>query len=465
MTAPGSQIGGYRIKEQIALGGFGTVWRAQHVDTGQIAAIKVLHAYLVSSDTLVQRFEREADAIDSMNHPNIVKLYKHGRLRDGRPYLIMEFLEGVDLGTQIAIRGTLLPKEILQILDQLGSALAAAHKREIVHRDLKASNVFLSKDENGELRVVLFDFGIAKLLGRDGPNLTMSSSLVGSPACMSPEQILGRPVDPRTDIYALGSLTYQMLVGHPPFSGASPTAILTMHLEDYPPYPSLHGDVSPAFDNVIMKAMSKDSDERYQNVEDFVEAFRQAVQESKAGRTSSTLLPSRNPALAKAALGLFLDVSADPSALDDPEDSLLDDMEAIVPEAMDMLEERGYLVAYERGTSALFVRPLDATNTTGRKFRKREVTFARQLFTTLQARPGRDPAVHVRIYLHMGDATIIDDAIEGGSLLDTADWTPVATASGVFASSEVLADHDLLSETIGSRPSIQRVTPHSDEAV
>lgn len=456
---PGDQIQDYTILAQIALGGFGTVWRAQHRHHGALAAIKILHGYLISSDVLVKRFEREARAIALMRHPNIVELLDAGRLEDGRPYLIMELLEGQDLGAHITRRGTLLARESLAILEQLGAALEAAHVNGIVHRDLKASNVFLSERDGG-LRVVLFDFGIAKLLGRDSANLTRSSSLVGSPACMSPEQILGQEVDPRTDVYALGSLTYQMLVGHPPFSGASPTAILTMHLDDYPPYPSLHGDVSPAFDPVIMKAMSKEPERRYQNVSTFVEAFRAAVEQTnEAPPTARVETGVQAPTVP--ALVLYIDVGAEPQALEDPEDPLLDDMESIIPRAAESLEDRGYLVAYERGTSALFVRVFTAERLREPEIRRAEVLAAAQLFEELQGRPQRDADVRLRMYLHTGDVVVDGDDVESLLPLDATDWTPALYKSGVFAADDVLSDLDLSGDSAPAAL-IQRLMPQSD---
>lgn len=451
---PGVHIGEYRIKEQIAVGGFGTVWKAEHVPSGRIAAIKVLHAYLVGTETLVKRFEREARAIALMSHRNIVGLYGQGRLEDGRPYLVMEHLQGVDLGAHIAMRGALLPGEILDILEQLGDALMAAHAQGIIHRDLKASNVFLS-ERDGALRVVLFDFGIAKLVDRSDSNLTASSSLVGSPACMSPEQILGHPVDARTDVYALGALTYQMLVGHPPFSGASPTAILTMHLDDDPPYPSLHGDVSPAFDDVVMKAMNKSPAERFPHVAEFLASFRAAVEASSAER------PQAVPAMATAgetmlALGLYIDVGADPDALEEPEEALLDDLDAVVPEAIDLLVARGYLVAYERNTSALLVRPVAGEDTDEAALRREEIVAALDLHAALDARAGRHERVRVRVYLHRGEIVAAGADVLGGSLLDARDWARVVASSGVFASTAMLAGLDLATEPVA--PSLARIT-------
>lgn len=452
----GEQIAGYTLAEQIAVGGFGTVWRARHKESGKVAAIKVLHAYLVSSEVLVKRFEREAKAIALMRHRNIVELYSAGRLADGRPYLIMELLDGRDLGLHIAQRGPLQPSECLEILTQLGSALGAAHAQNIIHRDLKASNVFLCQDGDA-LRVVLFDFGIAKLIGHDAASLTVSSALIGSPACMSPEQIRGLDVDVRTDVYGLGSLTYQMLVGHPPFSGASPTAILTMHLDDYPPYPSLHGDVSPVFDSVVMKALNKEPRDRYPSVAAFVDAFRSAVARGGQHSRKKPAERAKTSECSIPALGLFVDVSADPSALEEPEDTLLDDMESIIPRAAERLEDRGYLVAYERGTSALFIHSLPPEELSAPDTRRREILTLLDLFNELQARPQRDIHVRLRMFLHIAEVLIDGDEIESVGPLEAPDWTLIIDRSGVVADDTVLSGLGTISDLRRSSTVLHRL--------
>ena len=155
------------------------------------------------------RFEREARSIAKLKHPNVVRLHEFGKLDNNRPYIVMELLHGPNLENHIKESGAIRPREILMILEQLCSALEVAHENGIIHRDLKASNVVLSQ-KDGIQRVVLLDFGIAKLLETGGPNLTASRVTIGSPVCMAPEQITGNTIDPRTDIYALGSLTFLM---------------------------------------------------------------------------------------------------------------------------------------------------------------------------------------------------------------------------------------------------------------
>lgn len=447
---PGVVINAYTIKAQIALGGFGTVWRAEHIESRQPAAIKVLHPHLVSAETLVLRFEREANAIARMRHPNIVELYEHGRLPDGRPYLVMEMLQGLDLGAHIGLRGALSPGEVLLVIEQLCGALAVAHAQGIVHRDLKASNVFMSERE-GALRVVLFDFGIAKLLGNEGPQITLSSSLLGSPACMSPEQILGNPVDVRTDVYALGSLTYHMLVGNPPFSGASPSAILTRHLEDHPPYPSLHGDVSPAFDSVVTRAMSKEPAQRFAGVDELLAAYRAALGPSSIDDVAA-------PVRTTLALGLYIDVRAEPDALDEPDDALLDDMEAIVPLVVRQLAGRGYLLAFERSSSGLLVCSLSGTDQQDARARALAIDDARAVFAALRRRPDQDERVHVSLYLHVGYAgSNSHGTIEGGALLAATSWVLGGMDDGIFASAEVLRDLSVPADEQTHSPGLYRL--------
>lgn len=451
---PGEQISCYTIEEQIAVGGFGTVWRGRDGETGRQVAIKVLHAHLISSEILALRLEREAGAIARLCHRNIVALESHGRLRDGRPYLVMEYLEGQDLGTHIALRGTLSPDRIVLILEQLGAALTAAHDEGIIHRDLKASNVILSERDDG-LRVVLFDFGIAKLLDHQGPRLTLSSALLGSPACMSPEQILGLEVDERTDVYALGSLTYQMLVGHPPFSGAGATSLLTMHLEEYPPYPSQHGDIPPEFDAVVMKAMSKEPGARYATVAEMVAAFG-AV--SRPEVMAHLAAPRR-------ALGLFVDVRADAEALAEPDDALLDDLETPVAEAARILASRGFVTALERGDSALFVALMPDEPGAARALCRREVNTALSILDVLRTRATRDARVTVHLYLHIGEVVFAERQVVSGDLLDTSSWAiPLPDRSSahradgvVLASIEVLQDLTLETRPIAPRSPIHYI--------
>ncbi|HSN27284.1 MAG TPA: serine/threonine-protein kinase, partial [Kofleriaceae bacterium] len=214
LAAPPPEIDGYKIERLIGEGGFGQVWRATR--DGELVAIKILHLELIRSRDAIVRFERELEATERLQHRHVVRALDHGTLGDGRPFLVLEYVDGPSLRDVLHERGSLPPAEMLAILAPLCEALHAAHQLGLVHRDVKASNVILGHDAAGS-RPVLLDFGLVKLLDQDGPGLTSSRSMLGTPAAMAPEQMKGQPVDARTDVYALGLLAYHMLTGAPAF--------------------------------------------------------------------------------------------------------------------------------------------------------------------------------------------------------------------------------------------------------
>ncbi|WP_437958702.1 serine/threonine-protein kinase [Sorangium sp. So ce119] len=422
------RAGDYRIGRALAAGGFGVVYRGEHAERGTPAAVKVLHPELALHPDLLVRFEREIEATRRVRHPGVVEIFDVGRLADGRPYLVMELLEGADLAQLLRDRGRLPPEEALAVLEPLCSALEAAHAQAIVHRDVKPSNVFLCAGGDRP-RVVLLDFGVAKLLDAPGPALTTSRHVVGSPSCMSPEQLMSRPVDARSDIYALGALTYTMLVGEPPFSGTSLVVLRQLHLFASPPRPSARARVSPSLDRVVLQALSKDPAERQASVGEFIAGLRAAIAAPEA----------RGAAERRSAVGIHVEVQADPGALEEPDAELLDDFEAVLPLALGALADAGFAAAVEAGTAALVTadRPLDPAG--DQAARRRAVDAALSLMRRLDARAGRDPRVHVRLCVHAGELVAgTDGALTGGDLLELAAWLPEGTAHGVFASPAVL---------------------------
>lgn len=427
-----TRVGDYILCEHVATGGFGSVWHAVHAETGKDVAVKVLHPYLVSSEDAVSRFEREIRVIARIRHPNIVELIDNGRLDDGRPYLVTEFLHGTDLDSYIEEHGALAPDTALHILEQLAAALAAAHDEKIVHRDVKASNVVLS-EEAGRLRVVLVDFGIAKLLDDTSPDLTVSNVLVGSLACISPEQILNRAVDARTDVYALGSLMYHMLTGAPPFSSAAATEIVNLHLERDPPVPSSVCVLPPALDQVIMKSMRKAREERFADAQAFAAAFRNAM---TAGRGAAT--PAQAEEARPRASGIFVEASATGDALAEPDDALLDDLDELLSGAERYLEGEGYRMVRERGNAVLFVRVLSHAEAREPSARHLALRTARRLFTELARRPGRDPRLRLRVCVHEAEVCVSGDDVRGGSLLQLDEWLPRRWEEGVFGSATII---------------------------
>ena len=261
----------------IGEGGFGQVWRAYRDPDRSPVAIKILHLELVRSNDALTRFQRELDAIQRLEHPNVVRALDHGTIADGRPYLVLEFIEGPSLREVLLDRGALPPREMLQILAPLCEALAVAHDAGLVHRDVKPSNVILAQDEAGQLRPVLLDFGLVKLVDQVGPGLTSSRSMLGTPAAMAPEQMRGQPVDARTDVYALGLLIYHMLTGQPAFGGAPGVVQSYLQVHGARPRPSNKVDIDPAIDEPVAKALAPDPAARFAGTRALYEALHAVI--------------------------------------------------------------------------------------------------------------------------------------------------------------------------------------------
>jgi eukaryotic-like serine/threonine-protein kinase len=275
----GARLGRYIIEERCGRGGFATIYRARHKTIGRVAAIKVLHRRLVASKAIVERFIQEACVANLIAHPNIVDIYELDELPDGRPYLIMEWIDGRDLDQELRARGRLSPHEALPLLADIAGALRAVHAAGVVHRDLKASNV-LCIPGGASLAIKLVDFGIAKLVDDgEGADSDVGSpdARLGSPANMAPEQLLDQPVDVRTDIYAFGVLTYQLVTGRLPFNARTICELEEMHLRMPAPRASDIAPISPAIDAVIQRCMEKRPDARFQTVDELVAALRRVM--------------------------------------------------------------------------------------------------------------------------------------------------------------------------------------------
>jgi serine/threonine protein kinase len=273
LSAPPPEVPGYKIERLIGEGGFGQVWRGTR--DGALVAIKILHLELIRSHDAIVRFERELAATERLNHRHVVRALDHGTLEDGRPYLVLEYVEGPSLRDVIHERGSLPPSEMLAILEPLCEALYAAHELGLIHRDVKASNVILGHDAGGP-RPVLLDFGLVKLLGDDSPGLTSSRSMLGTPAAMAPEQMRGQPVDPRTDVYALGLLAYHMLTGAPAF-GAPGVVQSYLQIHGPRPRPSSKVDIDPVIDEPIGRALAPDPKQRFASARELLDALRAVI--------------------------------------------------------------------------------------------------------------------------------------------------------------------------------------------
>lgn len=275
LDGPLLRIPGFTLERLIGEGGFGQVWLASR-EGGERVAIKVLHLELVRSIDALTRFQRELDAIQRLQHPNVVRALDHGTLTDGRPFLVLEYIEGPSLREVIHERGSLTPADSLEILAPLCDALATAHDHGLVHRDVKASNVILARVD-GQLRPVLLDFGLVKLLDQAGPGLTSSRSMLGTPAAMAPEQMRGQPVDARTDVYALGLLAYHMLTGQPAFGGGPGVVQTYLQIHGARPRPSSKVDIDPAIDEPISRALAPEPDDRFQTARELIEALKAVI--------------------------------------------------------------------------------------------------------------------------------------------------------------------------------------------
>jgi serine/threonine-protein kinase len=235
---PGTLCGAYVLKKELASGGGGDGLRGAASHPGPQGAVKVLRRQLAASPQMVARFVQEARAVNMIKHPSIVDIFEFDELPDGRPFYVMELLEGIDLRSILNERGRFPPGEVLEILEPVCSALQAAHDLGIVHRDLKASNIFIATRRQARRQAARLRHREAHAPGRGRGRLTVVGTRLGTSYTMAPEQIRGDGVDARTDIYALGVVLYHLLTGQYPFRAETMTDIERQHLEAPPPRPS-----------------------------------------------------------------------------------------------------------------------------------------------------------------------------------------------------------------------------------
>ena len=269
---PGTKLGPYEIQSPLGAGGMGEVYRARDTRLDRIVAINVLTEGLESTPEVRQRFDREARAVSSLNHPHICALYDVGH-QDGIDYLVMEYLEGQTLAARIE-KGPLPTPELLRTASQIADALDKAHRRGIVHRDLKPGNVMLTKSG-----AKLLDFGLAKggevLQGDIGSSPTMShpltvkGTIVGTMQYMSPEQLEGKEADARSDIFSFGAMLYEMATGKKAFEAKSHASLIAAILKDDPrPMRELQPLAPPLLESIVKSCLAKDPDERPQSAHD-----------------------------------------------------------------------------------------------------------------------------------------------------------------------------------------------------
>jgi eukaryotic-like serine/threonine-protein kinase len=272
----------YLLKREIARGGAGAVFEAEHIYTKRSVALKLLLPEQRSAAEPRARLLREALALSAARHPGVVAALDAGETEDGTPYLVLELLEGRSLEGILAVRRRIGAADVAWVGAAICEALAAAHRRGIIHRDIKPSNVFVARDEQGREVVKVFDFGVARVPSENN-KLTQSGALLGTPEYMAPEQLLARDVDGRTDLYAVGVTLYECLAGVVPFEGNFGEVLLKSSTQPVPPLRQRVPEVTAEFAAVIERALAREPDQRFSDALALAQALRKAAPSATPG--------------------------------------------------------------------------------------------------------------------------------------------------------------------------------------
>ncbi|MGH3244248.1 MAG: Stk1 family PASTA domain-containing Ser/Thr kinase [Spirillospora sp.] len=296
MSQPRLLGGRYELDTVIGRGGMAEVYRARDLRLDRVVAVKTLRSDLARDPTFQARFRREAQSAASLNHPSVIAVYDTGEDMIGDtsiPYIVMEYVDGSTLRDLLRENRALLPEKALEVTDGILRALDYSHRGGIVHRDIKPANVMLTRQHE----VKVMDFGIARAMADTAATMTQTAQVIGTAQYLSPEQARGERVDARSDIYSTGCVLYELLTGKPPFTGDSPVAIAYQHVREEPVPPSQVDPQIPQWaDAVVLKAMAKEADNRYQNATEFRQEIQRVLQgQPVASTAASTMLMGSQP--------------------------------------------------------------------------------------------------------------------------------------------------------------------------
>lgn len=405
-------IGDYVVDGLIGEGGGGRVFAARHGTLGVRVAIKVLRQEMVPLQHLVTRFNREVEAIQKIDHPNIVRVIETGQTSAGQPFYVMELLEGMNLRRLLQLHGRFSPAEVLDLITPVCDALAAVHDAGFVHRDIKASNINV-EDKDGQRSVKLLDFGIAKSVhGEAGPGLTEPGVKLGSAHTMAPEQVRCERLDSRADIYAMGVVLFQLLTGEYPFDADDPRHIALLHLQAPAPRPSSRAPLSAAIDAVVLRCLEKRADRRFPSARELLAALRAAI--GAETESSERELPGLAVLLA---LPTEDDVEID--------DDMMEDMANIFDQVEQCLSNHRFVFPLRAATTLLAVRLGEPTSQL--ELERQEMQgVLEELNSALAEREGAHPSVRIVLSLRVDPVrcrmTGSEPEIVAGELLELNTW-------------------------------------------
>ncbi|WNG41139.1 serine/threonine protein kinase [Archangium violaceum] len=448
--SPGAQVGGYVVESTRYRGSVSTLYRARDSRTGTPAALKVMRPQYTASRGALRRFQQEAETLRRLRHPHIVDVLEHGTLADGRPFIAMEWLEGRDLAAELAARGPFSAQEALELLEQVGSALRAAHGAGVIHRDLKAQNVVVLS--GGAAPVVkLVDFGVAKLLSPEEPGTAATSTglVLGTPVSMAPEQIRGETPDARTDLYGLGVLLYQLVTGRPPFQGTTQVELEEQHMHAPVPRASERAPVPAALDEVVGRCLEKRREDRYPDVDAVLEELRNAVRGDGPGRVRQVR-----------ALGLYMEARINGQV----DDATLEVVDTLLERVRARMDAQGLTVMVEGGNFLLGVAALPLGEDSERETRRKTLELALLLSEEPHAE-AKAARISLVPTLHVDLATLRLDVggrqgLGGGRLLRLSAWTGGHPGHGVLATAAALTglEGTFHSEVLSSHAGLHHVT-------